>query len=74
MTYDVKLSNIDSNFLDIIKSLVKIYPNVDLNVDKIDNDYTFDDLNDETKQAILDTKNLSKPFNSIDDLMRDLKS
>ncbi|GKH60700.1 hypothetical protein [Campylobacter ureolyticus] len=72
MTYDVKLSNIDSNFLEVLKSLIKIYPNS--NIDIKNSDYTFDDLNDETKKSILDDKNVSKSFNSIDELMKDLKS
>lgn len=72
MTYDVKLSNIDSNFLEVLKSLIKIYPN--LNIDIKNSDYTFDDLNDETKKSILDDKNVSNSFNPIDELMKDLRS
>ena len=72
MTYDVKLSNIDSSFLEVLKSLIKIYPNS--NIDIENSDYTFDDLNDETKKSILDDKNVSKSFNSIDELMKDLRS
>lgn len=72
MTYDVKLSNIDSSFLEVLKSLIKIYPNS--NIDIKNSDYAFDDLNDETKKSILDDKNVSKSFNSIDELMKDLRS
>lgn len=64
------LENVNNQFYEIIKNLVKLDDSIVLKKD----DYSFDDLNDETKQAILDTKNLSKSFNSIDDLMRDLKS
>ncbi|MSN95982.1 hypothetical protein F1B92_02025 [Campylobacter sp. FMV-PI01] len=74
MTYDIKLSNIDSNFLDIIKSLVKIYPNVDL---KIDSDYTFDDLNDETKDIIsnnLKNKSDGTLLSNYDDIKKFIMS
>lgn len=34
MNYDVKLTNIDNNFLNVIKSLLKIYPNSDIKIKK----------------------------------------
>lgn len=72
MTYNLNISNVDDNILEVIKSLLKIAPNSSMRIEK--NDYSFDDLNDETKKVILDNMNVSKSFHSVDELMKDLNN
>lgn len=61
MTYNLNISNVDDNILEVIKSLLKIAPNSSMKVEK--NDYSFDDLNDKTKNII--SKNLSNKDDGV---------